>query len=431
MLQAFLPLRLLWIFSLFSVCASLCDRVKPFVPVYAGIGILILPVIATFVGEFLEESEHKSWHRSGLWTQLIASLVYASYLITALIYIDPVYKPVDRIFFTVLTTLGFLPAVLLIVDCYRGLFLNRRISVSLAPLVNQMSAMLTAGMFTITALLLMIPRASANLMPYACALFFGGCFAIGILTWWTDHQLKKPVHVMNKRRSGFIQISDVAAIGFGIAGSVLAFKGFSTNSDKAYVVGIGLLFASYCASVLVFRWRMWKGDVHSFVACREGLIDLHSTGWILYPWNAISDIALITGAGNIRVIAMNFIRPISEVEIIGQTPESKSEQFKKFVDSRTKKNQTNALFYGYDLVVHPIFCRFGIVDLWRQIEQIHIEQDPIDAGNSVNAAEALVLNEDTAVTVKPIETDTPPPNPEDARPKLLTALPPMQEFVDL
>jgi hypothetical protein len=142
----------------------------------------------------------------------------------------------------------------------------------------------------------------------------------------------------------------------------------STGTDRNYALAIGICLAFLGVVNTVLRVKQLQGNLSSFVASREGLIEWHQTGWILYRWNEITLASLMTFA-NMPVIAIMLRIPDKELHR-SEPPHDKAllPSYERWYQRRARVRKHYVKDYGVDLAISMAQCREDIVSLWHSIE---------------------------------------------------------------
>lgn len=344
--------------------AAVPESWKTVLPVWAVVGLATAPAAVQVIGECVEEeASSPSRYRLGLWIQLVAEFIYIIGLAVVLPTLPGIF-PRDLVFFFVLAGGGFLAALITMVDCSLPLLGKERLSRRYAESVNQWTAILIAFAFTTAVAIMMFKSPRVELMGYATALFFSGCLAIGIRVQWIKHKLGAPATVASRKA---VTLSDVFISAFGLAGLLLALEAMQLPGyeHQAYCLGVGAIFALFAFIVEGAKARQLIGSVSSFVSTREGILELHRLGWVLYRWENFADVFL-TSIGSVNAVAMI----VAEEPANGDhsaPPEDRVQKskFDRWNELRGKRRERWIRDHGVDLYVLEPACRFGIVSLWH------------------------------------------------------------------
>jgi hypothetical protein len=112
---------------------------------------------------------------------------------------------------------------------------------------------------------------------------------------------------------------------------------------------------------------MLAGHACTFVASREGLIELHATGWVLCRWQDITKAFLYPYYGRQIAIGVILNEDPAAQEASATVNGSRITRYERWQDKRRVRIQSDKLNTGVDLLILSPFCRFGIVSLWNGI----------------------------------------------------------------
>ncbi len=359
----------MWILGTLAASIAFVDPLKSFLPVQAVVGIVIAPLVIALVGEALDDESHSERsQRIGMWMQISGALSLLGISFTSLILMQN-QSFNDKWMFYVMVLAGLIPLSVLTLDCYLGLFKKQRLRLPDSAATDNWTAIGISIFFVVCVVAIVIFKNSAiNPALYGVGLFFSMCAAICLNTWWINHELSgKPKTPCRRTIFSF----DLTMLIGGAAGAALVIKSLIDNgrfvSSYDVVVGalfsfLGLIFAILKVGKALRRWS-------SFVATRDGLLELHSCGTILYRWENIDEAFLVNIAASSMAIAITLNVDLPAVEPQMQ-PGLDNTAREKWQRKYRERWVTNKHQYQADLLIIDGRCLYGIVNLWDAIRLV-------------------------------------------------------------
>lgn len=347
----------------FAATIALADPLKPWLSTQAVVGIIILPLAVTLLGEHLdEESKSERMQRAGLWLQLGGTICVFGLNIVSLLFAQT-QEFQGKVIFYVMVSASMIPLSVLAADCYLGLFRNTRLRTYSPDTVNNWTAIAISAAFVAAFVFIVIKNPFIDLKMYAAGLFFAMCAGVLLNSWWINRQLDARV---TQPKMSLIRPFDLLTFVGGVFGALLLVKSWTVYSGFAatYEVAVGAIFTCLALLFGVHKigtaMRVWR----SYVAVREGLLELHADGWWLYPWEAISGAELVTMGASMRAINISLNVDLSSLEPTSR-PGRNSASIEQWKKKRLERWMKHKAYYGGDVLLVDPKCLFGIVSMWN------------------------------------------------------------------